>query len=291
MEITAWSRDFLWQSLDGRYNQEQNSVKRRKEMRIFRDPTTGTKYYSYGAPSDSKDMRVSFTSSDVADGSANSWTSVTPIASGEKHASLFAKISQMFKNVRYLYKLLGTTDFSGLGSDVSGAIDNLGDIIVKGVETTSTASQAYAINEYMIYNKKIYKVKAAIASGATITVGTNIESANTNVGNELTSLRSSLTPQTISFTPNSGVAVEHNYCYKFNGFAFISLRLKVFKASATTGEETLGYFGESVEQIALANNISGKVADAVGSSLRALNGLPAGNPLIFIVSGVGKIGS
>ena len=172
-------------------------------MRIFRDPTTGTKYYSYGAPSDSKDMRVSFTSSDVADGSANSWTSVTPIASGEKHASLFAKITQMFKNVRYLYKLLGTTDFSGLGSNVSGAIDNLGDIIVKGVETTSTASQAYAVNEYMIYDKKLYKVKAAIASGATITVGTNIESANTNVGNELTSLRSSLTTLRHTITNSS----------------------------------------------------------------------------------------
>ena len=152
----------------------------------------GTEYGIEGAAGDSKDDTTTFTSSDVADGNATTWTSVNVLTSGEKHSSIFAKVSQMFKNVRYLYKLLGTTDFSGLGTDISGALNNLEDIIVKGVETSSTASQAYAKDEYMVYNKKLYKVKAAIASGATITVGTNIESANTNVGNELTSLKSSL---------------------------------------------------------------------------------------------------
>ena len=171
----------------------------------------GTEYGVEGVAGDSKDDTTTFTSSDVADGSANAWTSVNVLASGEKHSSIFAKVSQMFKNVRYLYKLLGTTDFSGLGSNVSGAIDNLGDIIVKGVETTSTASQAYAVNEYMIYNKKLYKVKAAIASGATITVGTNIESANTNVGNELTSLSSSLTFQLIDDDISNSLSTSTSY--------------------------------------------------------------------------------
>ena len=68
---------------------------------------------------------ASFTSSDVADGSASSWTSVATLTSGEKHTSLFAKVSQMFKNVRYLYKMLGTTDISSIGGGtVTGAISS-----------------------------------------------------------------------------------------------------------------------------------------------------------------------
>lgn len=67
------------------------------------------------ANGDSKNNTVTFTSSDEADGSADAWTNVTKVDSGETHKSLFAKMSQMFKNVRYLYKLLGTTDISSIG--------------------------------------------------------------------------------------------------------------------------------------------------------------------------------
>ena len=160
---------------------------------VYRDPSTGEKSPYTGYPTNSQNQVVTFTSSDTTDANANSWTSVTILTSGERHKSIFAKISQMFKNVRYLYKMLGTTDFSGLGSDVSGALDNIGGIVVKGVEKTSTASQPYAVNEYLVYNKKLYRVKAAIAKNATITVGTNVDSANTNVGAELTTLKSALT--------------------------------------------------------------------------------------------------
>ena len=73
---------------------------------------------------------ASFTSSDVADGSASSWTSVATLTSGEKHTSLFAKVSQMFKNVRYLYKMLGTTDISSIGGGtVTGAISSQNDTL------------------------------------------------------------------------------------------------------------------------------------------------------------------
>lgn len=69
---------------------------------------------------------TSFTSSDVADGLAPSWTSVATLKSGEKHTSLFAKMSQMFKNIRYLYKMLGTTDISKIGDGTTtGAISSL----------------------------------------------------------------------------------------------------------------------------------------------------------------------
>jgi hypothetical protein len=63
-----------------------------------------------------------FTSGDVADGSATAWTTVAKLASGETTTSILGKISNMFKNVRYLYSRLGTSDISGTGSTVTAAI-------------------------------------------------------------------------------------------------------------------------------------------------------------------------
>lgn len=75
---------------------------------------------------DTAENTATFTSSDVADGSASAWTSVSKLSSGEKHSSIFAKVSQMFKNVRYLYKMLGTTDISKIGNGTcTGAISSL----------------------------------------------------------------------------------------------------------------------------------------------------------------------
>ena len=54
------------------------------------------------------------------------------------------------------------------------------------IEASTTASKAYAVGDYLIANDKIYKVTAAIASGGTITVGTNV--AEAKVGTELTDL-------------------------------------------------------------------------------------------------------
>lgn len=75
---------------------------------------------------DTAEYTATFTSSDVADGSASAWTTVSKLSSGEKHSSIFAKVSQMFKNVRYLYKMLGTTDISKIGNGTcTGAISSL----------------------------------------------------------------------------------------------------------------------------------------------------------------------
>ena len=77
---------------------------------------------------DTAENTATFTSSDVADGSASAWTSVSKLSSGEKHSSILKKVSQMFKNVRYLYKMLGTTDISKIGNGTcTGAISSLND--------------------------------------------------------------------------------------------------------------------------------------------------------------------
>lgn len=94
---------------------------------------------------DSADSTTTFTTSDTADGSASSWTNVPALTSGETHKSLFAKMSQMFKNIRYLYKLLGTTDISAIGNGtVTGGLSWLNDssVTMKGtLASTTTETQ------------------------------------------------------------------------------------------------------------------------------------------------------
>lgn len=73
---------------------------------------------------DSKDNTVSFTSYD--DLSPTQFNYVPLLSSGEKHSSLFSKISTMFKNIRWLYNILGTTDISVIGNGtITGAISTL----------------------------------------------------------------------------------------------------------------------------------------------------------------------
>lgn len=96
---------------------------------------------------DTAENTIAFTSSDVADGSASAWTSVSKLSSGEKHASLFAKVSQMFKNVRYLYKMLGSTDISSIGGGtVTGAICDVNSKLLKSASANGWLSDALNVS-------------------------------------------------------------------------------------------------------------------------------------------------
>ena len=54
------------------------------------------------------------------------WTSVPALASKEKHSSIFNKVSTMFKNIRYLYKMLGNIDIKSIGDGtITGALNRL----------------------------------------------------------------------------------------------------------------------------------------------------------------------
>lgn len=114
-------------------------------------PHIPSKPYDIGAlatDGDSANNTVSFTTADST--TATAWTDVAVIISGEKHSSIFNKISTMFKNIRYLYKMLGTTDISSIGdgtakgaiyvlnnniSTVNNSLSNTKDVIMKGYET------------------------------------------------------------------------------------------------------------------------------------------------------------
>lgn len=93
---------------------------------------------------DSKSNTVTFTSYDASDESATSWTNVNTLESGITHATFFQRVSQMFKNVRYLYKMLGSTDISGIGDGtVTGGLNTLNSNLSKKAESSHTHNNLY----------------------------------------------------------------------------------------------------------------------------------------------------
>lgn len=101
-------------------------------------------YFNNGVPMPSSvsNLTPTFTSSDVPDSdvtTATGWTSITKLTSGLSLSGLFYRISQMFKNVRWLYKMLGTTDISTIGNGtVTGAISSLNTSLAKGSKVSVT---------------------------------------------------------------------------------------------------------------------------------------------------------
>ena len=73
---------------------------------------------------DAKDTTVTFDSEDEEHPSG--WTDIAPVTGGEKQSSLWQKVSLFTKNVRYLWKLCGTNDISGLADGtLTGAVSKL----------------------------------------------------------------------------------------------------------------------------------------------------------------------
>lgn len=76
------------------------------------------------ADGDTKDNIATFQSGDTEN--PTGWADVSPIESGERHSSLWRKFSLGIKNLRYLKKLLGTTDISKVADGtLTGAISML----------------------------------------------------------------------------------------------------------------------------------------------------------------------
>ena len=77
-----------------------------------------------------------------------------------------------------------------------------GSAIIAGIEETSTASRAYSINQFLVYNNKLYRVIAAISQGASLVPNTNI--SETTVGAQLTSIIGTNNSQTTSINTLNG---------------------------------------------------------------------------------------
>lgn len=109
---------------------------------------------------DSQDNTVTFTSNDSLTGDS---TAPELLTSGETHASIFSKVSTIFKNVRWLLSKIGTTDISSIGDgsitsalimlnankqDASTAIttSNIGAQSVNSAKTANSATNATTAN-------------------------------------------------------------------------------------------------------------------------------------------------
>ena len=96
------------------------------------------------ADGDSAGNTVTFTSSDVPDSSVTKdtgWTTSGALSSGETHESFMTKISRMIKNIRWIYKLIGTTDISSIGNGtITGGLSSLNDSFAKRFRTQATGT-------------------------------------------------------------------------------------------------------------------------------------------------------
>ncbi len=104
-----------------------------------------------------------FASSDTAQASATSWTNVDQMTTADNHATLFTKITQMAKNVRYLYNVLGT-GFS-TGSTVKGQIDGKAPANHShSVSQLPTSSTQVNSNDYIPTSALIYSMNQTLTS-------------------------------------------------------------------------------------------------------------------------------
>nr|WP_304956015.1 hypothetical protein [uncultured Acetatifactor sp.] len=95
---------------------------------------------------DSANNTTTFTSGDATN--PTGWADIGLVASGEKHNSLMRKFSLAIKNVRYLWKLLGSTSLSGIGDGtVTGAINALNTGIIKIKFATASAASTRTLTE------------------------------------------------------------------------------------------------------------------------------------------------
>ena len=136
---------------------ESETVYRRGNVNI-----TPANIGALASDGDSQNNIVSFISGDSA--TANVWTNVPILTSGENHNSIFRKVSTMFKNIRYIYKMLGATDISTIGGGtVTGAIDALYNSSATQVGNLSIATSAltYSIRSYY-YNPVTHEVTIVI---------------------------------------------------------------------------------------------------------------------------------
>lgn len=106
-------------------------------------------------------VTVDFTSGDLADSDVTKdtgYTSVATVGSGETATSLLTKISNVIKNVRWIYKFLGTSDISSVGN---GTVTNA---------VTTLKSNVNSLNDALAKKPRIYKSFSELTNASSITL-------------------------------------------------------------------------------------------------------------------------
>ncbi len=160
------------------------------------DPTyhNNAKYYAGEAGVSAEAAGAAQTAAETAEDHAEAWatggTGGTPSASNnaKKYAEDAADSAAAAAASAAMLTLDGTLTQAGQAADAKAAGDGIRETqgMIAPREATSTATQNYAVGDYLVYNGKLYKVTAAIANGETITPGTNV--SEDKVSEELLSL-------------------------------------------------------------------------------------------------------
>lgn len=128
------------------------------------------------------DTAKSYTTFDSADDkNPTTWSDVELLTSKEEQRSLFSKISTMFKNIRYLYKMLGTTDISNIGDGtVTGGIDAIGNKL--GNTDISAIGDGTVTGGLNALNSNLYNAKNPVML---YDISTNSYNANDFLGGNI----------------------------------------------------------------------------------------------------------
>lgn len=122
------------------------------------------------------DLKPEYTSYDAANPS--SWVDVTTMGSNTKISTFFERLTYIVRNVRYLWKLIGSNAFSNVAETISGAIGNtalgttattLSGAIAEHEEDISTINGN--LSPTSISRPTIYQSRVSIAAGGYIKVG------------------------------------------------------------------------------------------------------------------------
>lgn len=161
--------------------------------------------------------------------------------------------------------------------EMDAAIDSTIETIeskVAETEDTSTASQNYAVNDYLIYNDKLYKVTASISSGGTLTPGTNIEEAT--IGEELTFTKNRISNilGDLGRVESSAVATKN---YASGEYLILDGYLYKTKAAITSGTSLV--VGTNIERTTVSTEL-----DELNSNLghKATYGAQPSNPGAYV---------
>lgn len=122
-------------------------------------------------------------------GTAAEWNA---LVAAEKAKYKTVDLTDDFNGVEVIDNLSRTT-YSG--EPLSARMGNSLGKMVANIESTSTASQLYKVNDQFVYNGILYKVTSQIASGGAITPGSNctpapsVTSQISNLANSLIAIR------------------------------------------------------------------------------------------------------
>ena len=111
----------------------------------------------------------------------------------------------------------------------------------------SPVQNSYAVGDFLVWKGQLYKVTAAIASGETLVIGTNIEAVT--IGTELTQLNKGLMPTTVP------LSVDGRYMKgeRAAGTGF-TVNIPLFYQPTSVSGTGLGYYtGSAWTNITIAN--------------------------------------